>query len=138
MLKKLRRKWAGQERQGAAVVELAILLPFIMFMFVIAVDFARIFYFSQIIENCARQGALYASDPKAPASNLYTSVQKAALADALNLNPQPTVTSTTGKDQTGNSYVSVTVTWQFQTITGFPGVPKNVTLSRTVQMRAAP
>jgi hypothetical protein len=48
------------------------------------------------------------------------------------------VTSTTGLDSAGHSYVSVTVTWPFQSITGMPGVPKNVTLSRTVQMRAAP
>jgi len=132
------RNRANHERQAAAAVELAVLLPFIVFLFVIAVDFARIFSSSQVIENCARQGALYASDPKAPASNLYTSVQQAALADATSLNPQPTVTSSNGTDRAGNAYVSVTVTWPFHTITGFPGVPNNLSLSRTVQMRAAP
>jgi Flp pilus assembly protein TadG len=132
------RNRANHERKAVASVELAVLLPFLVFLFVISVDFARIFYFSQVIENCARQGALYASDPKAPAYNLYTSVQQAALADATNLNPQPTVTSTSGTDQAGNSYASVTVAWQFKTITSYPGVPSNVTLSRKVQMRAAP
>jgi Flp pilus assembly protein TadG len=132
------RTRANHERKAAAAVELAVLLPFILFLFVITVDYARIFYYSQVIENCARRGALYASDPKAPAANLYSSVQQAALADATSLNPQPTVTSTPGIDQAGNSYVSVTVTWQFQTITGFPGVPNNMNLSRSVQMRAAP
>jgi Flp pilus assembly protein TadG len=132
------RNRVSHERTAAATVELAVLLPVIFFLFVITVDFARIFYYSQVIQNCARQGALYASDPKAPAANLYSNLQQAALADAPSLNPQPTVTSTTGKDQTGNSYVSVTVTWPFQTVTGFPGIPSNVTLSRTVQMRAAP
>jgi Flp pilus assembly protein TadG len=117
---------------------LAVLLPLLVFLFVIAVDFARIFYFSQIIENCARQGALYASDPKAPASNLYSSTQQAALADAAGLNPQPTVTSATGTDAAGNPYVSVTVAWQFNTIMSFPGVPNSVNMSRTVQMRMAP
>jgi Flp pilus assembly protein TadG len=114
------------------------LFPFLTFLFVIAVDFARIFYFSQIIENCARQGALYASDPKAPANNRYASVSDAALADASDLSPQPTVSSSTGTDTAGNPYVAVTVTWQFQSITNFPAVPNNVTLSRTVQMRVAP
>jgi Flp pilus assembly protein TadG len=132
------RSRANHERKAAAAVELAVLLPVIVFLFVIAVDFARIFYYSQVIENCARQGALYASDPKAPAYNLYTSVQQAALADAPGLTPQPSVTSATGTDQAGNAYVTVTVTWQFQTITGFPGVPSNVNLTRTVQMRVAP
>lgn len=132
------RNQTWSARRAVAVVELAVLLPFIAFLFVIAVDFSRIFYCSQIIENCARQGALYASDPKAAANNLYSSVQAAALADAANLSPQPTVTSASGTDASGNAYVSVTVTWTFQTITGFPGIPNNVTLSRTVQMRAAP
>jgi Flp pilus assembly protein TadG len=125
-------------RKAAAAVELAVLLPLIMFLFVIAVDFARVFYYCQVIEGCARRGALYASDPKAPAANLYSGVQDAALADAASLNPQPTVASTTGTDQAGNGYVSVTVTWKFRTVTGFPGVPSNVTIGRTVQMRAAP
>jgi Flp pilus assembly protein TadG len=117
---------------------LAVLLPFLAFVFVIAIDWARIFYFSQVIENCARQGALYACDPKSPTSNLYTSVQAAALADASNLSPQPTVTSAAGTDTAGNAYVTVTVTWTFRTITGFPGVPNIANLTRTVQMRLAP
>jgi Flp pilus assembly protein TadG len=125
-------------RVGAASVELALLLPFIAFLFVISADFARVFYYSQVVENCARQGALYASDPKAPASNLYSDIPTAALADASDLSPQPTVTSATGTDSAGNGYVSVTVTWDFQSITGFPGVPSTVHLSRTVQMRTAP
>jgi Flp pilus assembly protein TadG len=126
-------------RWGAAAVELAVVLPFLAFLFVIAVDWARVFYFSQVIENCARKGALYASDPKAPAYNLYANVQQAALGpDSAGLNPQPTVTSTNGTDAAGNAYVSVTVQWTFSTITRFPGVPSSVTLTRTVQMRTAP
>ena len=133
------RNRANAVRRAAASVELAILLPFIAFLFVIAVDFARIFYYSQVIENCARKGALYASDAKAPAAQLYANVTQAALGpDSTNFSPQPTVTSSSGTDAAGNGYVSVTVTWQFQTLTNFPGVPNTVTLSRTVQMRSAP
>jgi Flp pilus assembly protein TadG len=117
---------------------LAVLLPLISFLFVIAIDFARLFYFSQVVENCARQGALYACDPKSPAANLYTSLQDAALADASSLSPAPNVTSSNGTDQAGNGYVAVTVTWPFHTITSFPGVPNNVNLTSTVQMRSAP
>lgn len=128
---------ANQERKATATVELALLLPFLMFLFATSVDYARILYYSQIVENCARQGALYASDPKAPATNLYSSIQNAALADATDLSPPPTVTSTSGTDSAGNAYVAVTVTWPFQTITKYPNVPSNATLSSTVQMRKA-
>ncbi len=82
---------SNQRRHGAAAVELALLLPFLILMFVVSVDYARIFYYTQVVENCARNGAFYLSDPKAPANNLYSGVQQAALADAGGLNPQPTV-----------------------------------------------
>jgi Flp pilus assembly protein TadG len=131
------QKRASHECRGAATVELAVLLTFIMFLFVIAVDYARVFYYSQIIENCARNGALYGSN-LTTANSPYSTLQDAALADATGLSPQPTVSSTTGKDAAGNSYIRVTVDWQFQSITGFPGVPSTVDLRRTVQMRVAP
>lgn len=128
----------ANERRGAAAVELALVLPFLVFMFVVSVDYSRIFYYTQVVENCARNGALYASDPLAAASNLYSSVQQAALADAGSLSPQPTVNSSSGTDTSGNPYVSVTVAWQFNTISGYPGIPSAVNISRTVQMRHAP
>jgi len=117
-------------------------LPLLTFLLVIGVDFARVFYYSQIVENAARNGAYWASDPKAPAYSVYANVTAAALADAGDLSPAPTVslplktgTTYTGTDASGNPYVQVTVSWTFDTITGYVGVPKTVTLQRTVQMR---
>lgn len=127
-----------RSRRGAASVELAVLLPFLMFVFVIAVDWGRVFYFSQTVTNAARQGAIYGSDPVAAAESPYKSVQEAALAECTNLTPPPTVTSTNGVDGAGNPYIEVTVTWQFSTVTNFPGVGSGVNLSRTVRMRVAP
>lgn len=123
------------KRRGTAVAELAVLLPFIVFLFVAAVDFGRVFYYSQIIENCARQGALYACDSKSAAANLYANVTDAATADATGLSPKPTVSSTTGTDKASNPWVSVTVTWKFSTLTTFPWIPQDTSISRTVQMR---
>src|SRR5215831_218648 len=98
-------------RKGAQVVEFSILLPFLAFMFVIAVDWARVFYYSIAVTNCARNGALYLSQQQSAKTtsspytdsgyvNLYVNspspVTAAALADASNLTPTPTVTSATG------------------------------------------
>src|SRR5262245_58534494 len=97
-------------RRGAAVVEMAILLPLLVFLAVLAVDFARVFYFSLTLANCARNGAIYASDPYVRAESTYTSLEQAALADAVNFtdpNNRPVVSSTTGSDSTGQSYVEV-------------------------------
>jgi Flp pilus assembly protein TadG len=131
----MNRRRCSSKREGSATAELAVMLPFLVFMFVISVDFARVFYYSQLIENCARKGALYACDSTAAAQSPYTSMQNAALADVSNLSPQPTVTSTNATDSSGNACVQVTVAWKFSTITAFPGIPNTVNLSRTVQMR---
>lgn len=128
---------AQSSRNGAAVVELAILLPLLVFLFVIAVDWSRIFYYSITVDNCARNGALYASDPYAIGLSPYSSMSAAALADASNLSPQPTVTSTSGSDSYGN-YVECTVSYSFRTITNFPGIPQSTPLVRTVRVYQAP
>jgi Flp pilus assembly protein TadG len=122
-------------RRGAAAVELALLLPVLAFLFVAIVDFGRVFYYSQTVENAARAGALYLSDDDAVATSPYATVTDAALADASNLNPQPTVASSSGTDASGNPYVRVTVTWTFHLLVNYPGIPGTVTLARTVQMR---
>jgi Flp pilus assembly protein TadG len=123
---------------GAATVEFAILAQLLAFLFVIAVDYARVFYYSLTVENCARNGALYGCDPFNPSQSPYTSISDAALADASNLQPQPTVTSTNGTDSSGNAYVEVTVSWTFTSLTNFPGVPASTNITRTVRMRIEP
>jgi Flp pilus assembly protein TadG len=120
--------------RGVAVVELAVLLPLLVFLFLLAIDFARVFYFSLSLTNCARAGALYASDPSTADESPFASVQAAALAEATNFSPQPTIVSTSGTDSSGRRYVSVTANYTFQAITGFPGIPSQVPLQRTVTM----
>lgn len=125
----------GNERQGAAAVELAVLLPLLMFLFLITIDYSRIYYFSIIVSNCARNGAIFGSDPylASRTTTPYTDVQSAALADAKDLSPQPTVQTTYGSD-----YVEVSVTYPFTTLTNYPGLPKQVDVKRTVRMQIAP
>jgi Flp pilus assembly protein TadG len=127
----------GPARRGAAVVELAVLSPVLCFLLVVAVDFGRIFYYSVTVANCARSGALYARDAAAAAESPYTSIQAAALADAVNLSPAPTVTSTDGVDAGGEPYVEVTVSYPFSSITRYPGIPSSLKVSHTVRMHTA-
>jgi Flp pilus assembly protein TadG len=132
------RQDRGQaQRPAAAAVELALLLPLLAFLMVIAIDFGRLFYFSLTVMNCARNGAVYGCDPTTAMNSPYTSVQDAALSDAPNLSPQPTVSSQIVADSDG-SHIEVTVTYQFSTITSYPGVPSSLNLARTVKMRMVP
>jgi Flp pilus assembly protein TadG len=124
-------------RRGAAVVEMAVLLPLLVFLFLLAADFARVFYFSLTLTNCARAGALYASDPSIQSESPFASTQAAALADATNFSPQPTITEANGVDANGRNYVEVTAAHTFGTITGFPGIPSSLNLKRTVRLYVA-
>jgi Flp pilus assembly protein TadG len=143
-------------RRAAAAVEFALLAPFLVFLFVIAVDWARVFYYSTAVKNCARNGALYMSlqqSAKTTTSpytdsgyvNLYVNaanpVTAAALADASDLKPTPTVTSATGSDSNG-SYVEVTVSYTFKSVTNFSvrnfEVPSSTNVTSTVRMYVPP
>lgn len=128
----------SDRRPAAAAVEFAVLLPFLLFVAVIAADWARLLYYTITVEACARNGALYASDRGLAAKSPYASVSQAALAEAPNLNAPATVTATPATDPTGSAAVRVTVSVPFKTITNFPGVPSSQTLTRSVQMRVAP
>jgi hypothetical protein len=132
----MRRRPAA--RPAMSSVELAVLLPFLAILFVIALDWSRVFYAAVIIDNCARNGAVYALDPYSGVKSPYNSIQEAALADAPNLSPAPTVTSASGTDANGRNYVDCTVKYTFQTLTNFPGVPNSTVLTRTVRIYQAP
>ena len=124
-------------RRGATVVEFAILLPLLAFLFVIGVDFARVFYHQLTVTNAARSGAIFASRDEVRAADT-AGTKEAALDDAKNLQPPPAVTSVRALDEEGNPCIKVTVKWTFNLVSRFPGVPTTVALSRTVQMRIAP
>src|SRR5262249_60271409 len=92
-------------RRAAASVELALLLPFLLFAFVAAVDFARIFYYTLTITNCARCGALYGSQGPDYATQT-ANIKAAALADASSVTPTPTADDPVlGHDPPGDPYI---------------------------------
>jgi Flp pilus assembly protein TadG len=125
-------------RRGVAAVELAVLLPFLMFVFVIAVDFSRVFYFSIVVASCARNGAIYGSADAAHALG-RADIQIASQADAkYNLNLSQLIVSSTTDNPSNPTWVQVTVTYPFTTVTKYPGVPSQMTLTRTVQMQVVP
>jgi Flp pilus assembly protein TadG len=134
-----------KKRAGAAAVELAVVAPFIAFLLVITIDYARLFYYSVTLENGARNGAYYASNY--PGLYSFTSAQQATAADFQNLNPAPSVDVMYGAAPDGpfasatpiaNGYVQVTATWVFHTITKYPGVPSDTTLQKSCRMKVAP
>src|SRR5439155_10133869 len=115
-------------RRGAAAVEAAAVIPFLLYLCVIGADWARLMYYTITIEHCARNGAMYASDSIYASQSPYATLTDAALADAPNLSPAPDVSSSNTTDGAGNAAVKVTVSMTFNTITSFPGVPTSESL----------
>jgi Flp pilus assembly protein TadG len=124
-------------RRGVATVEFALLLPFLCFAFVLTLDFCRIFYYALIVSNCARNGAIYGSADTEHAQDT-SGILAATRADAgdLNLEQLQIASSTNGANPP--TYVKVTVSYPFTTITQYPGIPRQTYLNRTVGASVLP
>jgi len=125
-------------RRAAAVTEMAILLPVVAFLFLVAVDFCRVFNCTQTVRGCARAGALYASGNAQadPSVSVQDAASQAALAEGAMLNPP--LSANNVAVTVSNGVATVTVTYAFRTIVGYPGVPQPIPVARTVKMAVAP
>ena len=125
-------------RRGAAVAEMAILLPFVAFLFLVAVDFCRVFYSTQTVQGCAEAGALYASGTApCPSTTTPTDAAKvAAVAEGTLLNPALTADNV-DVSYSGN-VATVTVSYNFEMLTGFLALPQTLKLVRSTQMTVVP
>lgn len=128
---------SAASRSGAIAVEFAIVLPLIMFMAIIGVDYARVFSRTLILETASRNGAWYGCQNPTNAANT-AGIKAVTLRDLTDISPTPDVSSSTYVAADGNLYVRVTVQQTFTTITNYPGVPQTSTLIRTTDMRVCP
>lgn len=127
----------GRERRhGAACVEFALVIPLLMYLVGIGVDWARAFYYHLTIANAARSGAIWACDSPANAANT-AQIQTEAMRDCTSLGAGVTVSSST---YTAGSidYVKVTVSYAFQPVSGLPGTPATQTIYQSCEMRIIP
>lgn len=131
------RRRSRPVRSGAVAVELAILLPLLMFMAVIGVDYARVFSRTLILETASRNACLYACQDSDKAVDTV-GIKAVAEKDMTDVSPTPTVVSSVYTGADGFQYVKVTVSMTFTTVTDFPGVPRNSNLSRSTEMRVCP
>ncbi len=106
-------------RCGVAAVELALVMPLLLLLSVISVDFARGYYNAQVISDSARSAALFAANTDLSDMTSLNSATEMALKCAQGLKPLPTVTITTGVDSDDRDYVEVTVSQQFPLVSPF-------------------
>jgi Flp pilus assembly protein TadG len=133
------RSTRSLKRQGAAAAELAIWLPFLTLMFAVAIDFCRVYFATQTVQNCAAAAALYASNvATSDPANVSASdaIAQAAIAEGASLSPALQAANVT--TATVGTSVQVTVSYDFALITRLPGLSNTITIRRTVTMASVP
>ncbi len=124
-------------RRGVAATELALVLPLFVTLFIIAVDFGRIFYVEYIVVNATRCGAVYGGTNPTCAVDT-AGIQQKVLAEATDLDSQLIqITSATLTDSAGYPCVEVTVTYPFTMVTSYL-ISTNLTVACRIQMPVGP
>ena len=134
---------------GASLLELAIMLPVLLLIFMGTVDFGRAYYFAPEVAGAANAAAIYGS-------SFPTDLTGMAKAAALNAPDVSGLTTTTawgcecsdGTNQVVNCspsaptcsvnvvyYVTVTTSASFTPLIPWPGIPSPMTISRSTVMR---
>lgn len=135
-----------------AAVELAFVLPLLTFLCMMTIDFSRVIYALIVLQNCARNGALYefysAPDVGGSLPSNWDDLSTAVQADLgrqtdqsrLVVTPQnPISFEATSPGASSNNYVTVTVTYNFPLIAlgplqNLPAIPNSLPLTQSVSM----
>jgi Flp pilus assembly protein TadG len=137
------RRQGAQHRGGAAAAELALILPVMITIVLGGIDFGRFGSAYIAITNAARAGAGLGSNSKVTTQTLSIWQSQITTAAQNEFAGQSGVDSTRLTVSTpqliteasGLRRVQVNVQYNFQMIVPWPGLPNQVTLQRTVQMR---
>ncbi len=139
-MQRISRQRANEQRRGAAATELAILLPFLGLMFTAALDFGRVYFATQTLQDCAMSGALYASgySQTSAATGATTAAINAACASGASLSPPLTADNITVSIDSVANTATVTVRYPFALITPVMGPNQTLMLSQSVTTNLAP
>lgn len=131
-----------QARSGAAVVEMAVVTPVLLLLAFGCTDFGRVFHAYAVVSNAARCGAEYGALHNFTSytrGSWEAAVRSAVESDMQGLQgyqpQQLDVAITTTTDADGLFRVAVQVTYPFQTVIAWPGLPSPVSLSHRLEMR---
>jgi Flp pilus assembly protein TadG len=119
--------------RGAVLVELAIILPFLVTVFLIAVDLGIILREHQILQNAAREGARFSALPQ----NFVSSINPTATVDAI----QQRVVDYLAQENITVGKASVAVNQQYPIAIGaltVQGSQITVTYTRSLLVAGAP
>lgn len=129
-------------RRGATALEFAVILPVLVTLVLGCVDFGRFAHSYIVVTNASRVGASFATvNPYTPETyalwqaSITQAVQQEMMGlgqfDATLLTVQTTLIADTGP----NWNAQIAVSYPFQTLIAWPGIPSSLNLNQTVVMR---
>lgn len=129
-------------RRGVAATELACVLPLLVLVCVVCVDFGRVAHSYIALSNAARVGAEYGATHQFTSHTYATWESKALQASTEELQSikgfngaAASLTVSTASQPDGLARVSVDATYPFEPLVQWPGLPSPVLLHRQVTMR---
>lgn len=128
------RRWGKGER-GQSLVELALLLPVLVFGLIGAADLARAYSAQAAIENAARSGAEVRVLGVAASDSAITAYVRDELTGVAGVDPSAATVTVTNSTVSGVTYVTVSVRYAWRTLVAWPLVPNQVIFDRSVKMR---
>jgi Flp pilus assembly protein TadG len=145
-----RFRHAANEQFGQSMVELALLLPILVFGLIGAADFARAFALQLAIENGARAGAEayainFAPTPALAQARAMDEISRTPGIDvndpSLSIDTPARPTHTDGSQcvttptVAAPCFYTVTIQYQFRTLVPWPFIPNTANFNRSTTMR---
>ena len=141
------------DSKGQSLVEMALAVPVLILLLLVAADFGRLFYTWIAVNSAARAGAQYGSQTLTNAADI-NGMKLAATTDGSNISgltataSQCTcVSGTSVAACSGSNYnctnapqatfVEVDTQAAFHTIVNYPGIPSSITVKGTAIMQVA-
>jgi len=114
----------NRSHRGQALLELALMLPLLILILLIAIDFGRVFHTYISLTNAAREGAAFATREgvnPCDANGIQAQARAEMGDNSIVVVPtyDPSCAPSTGTTAAGHHKVTVTVTTNFQFITPF-------------------
>ena len=143
----------SRSERGGALVELAVVLPVLVLIAIGVMDYGRVYYTSVTVANAARAAAEWGAYARTGSYTSYTDIQnfgnlEGADAGSVTITTNPPLcrcsptgssvscTTSCGGYGAPQVYVTASATKTVALILRYPGLPANVTISRSATFRA--
>lgn len=126
--------WIRRER-GQSLVEMALLLPVMVFGLMGGADLARAYSAQLAAENAARAGAEAAVLQAATTDTAIITYARNELTGVPGVDANAATISVAHSSSGGVNYVTVRVVYTWRTLAAWPLVPNTATFDRSTKMR---